>query len=125
MALYYTKGTLSHKSEIISGVSQNSGREWARMTVMLDIPGYQGSITKLAFNVSTDRINDVQQFKLGDKVEIGWTIYAREWKDKWYNSVDLVNIKADGATAPQSAPNYANMNPADLDTDSHNDLPWD
>ena len=102
MALNYTKGTISHMSEITSGTS-NSGREWARMTILIDIPGYQGSITKLAFQVGTDRISDVTAFAVGDKVEIGWSIYAREYNGRWYNNVHLVNIKS-AEEAKQSAP---------------------
>lgn len=93
MAIFYSKGTISYMSEITSGTS-SSGREWARMNVMIDIPGYQGSITKLSFQVGTDRIDDVCAFKVGDKVEIGWSIYAREYNGRWYNNVDLVNIKS-------------------------------
>ena len=115
MALYYSKGTISHMSEITSGTS-TSGRDWARMTIMIDIPGYQGSISKLAFQVGTDRISDVQEFKVGDKVEIGWSIYAREYKGRWYNNVDLVNIKSQGvqadAPAPTPAPRSLNNIPA-------------
>ena len=106
MALYYSKGTISHMSEITSGTS-TSGRDWARMTIMIDIPGYQGSISKLAFQVGTDRISDVQEFKIGDKVEIGWSIYAREYKGRWYNNVDLVNIKSQGVQAAAPAPTPA------------------
>lgn len=93
MALYYTKGTISHMSEVTTGTSKN-GREWARMNIMLDVPGFQGSITKVIFQVGTDRVDNVLEFKVGDKVEIGWSIYAREWNDKWYNNIDLVNIKS-------------------------------
>lgn len=103
MALNISKGTISHMSEVTSGTS-TSGREWARMSVILDIPGYQGSISKIIFQVGTDRINDVRIFKVGDKVEIGWSIYAREYKDRWYNNVDLVTIKAAESQAPQTAP---------------------
>lgn len=101
MALYYTKGTISHMSEVTTGTSKN-GREWARMSIMLDVPGFQGSITKVIFQVGTDRIDNVLEYKVGDKVEIGWSIYAREWNDKWYNNVELVNIKS--ADAQRSIP---------------------
>ena len=101
MALYYTKGTISHMSEVTTGTSKN-GREWARMSIMLDVPGFQGSITKVIFQVGTDRVDNVLEYKIGDKVEIGWSIYAREWNDKWYNNVDLVNIKS--ADAQKSIP---------------------
>ena len=127
MALYYSKGTISHMSEITSGTS-TSGRDWARMTIMIDIPGYQGSISKLAFQVGTDRISDVQEFKVGDKVEIGWSIYAREYNGRWYNNVDLVNIKSQGvqadAPAPTPAPRSLNNIPAaELETHEE-DLPF-
>ena len=127
MALYYSKGTISHMSEITSGTS-TSGRDWARMTIMIDIPGYQGSISKLAFQVGTDRISDVQEFKVGDKVEIGWSIYAREYIGRWYNNVDLVNIKSQGvqadAPAPTPAPRSLNNIPAAELEPHEEDLPF-
>ena len=127
MALYYSKGTISHMSEITSGTS-TSGRDWARMTIMIDIPGYQGSISKLAFQVGTDRISDVQEFKVGDKVEIGWSIYAREYNGRWYNNVDLVNIKSQGvqaeAPAPTPAPRSLNNIPAAELEPHEEDLPF-
>lgn len=116
MALNYTKGTLSFKSEITTGES-TSGRVWARQNIMIDVPGYQGSIFKIMFQVGTDRIDDVAEFNIGDKVEIGWSIYAREYKGRWYNNVDLVTIKADGERALPK--------PESLDPNEHeDDLPW-
>ena len=127
MALYYSKGTISHMSEITSGTS-TSGRDWARMTIMIDILGYKGSISKLSFQVGTDRISDVQEFKVGDKVEIGWSIYAREYNGRWYNNVDLVNIKSQGvqadAPAPTPAPRSLNNIPAAELEPHEEDLPF-
>ena len=127
MALYYSKGTISHMSEITSGTS-TSGRDWARMTIMIDIPGYHGAISKLSFQVGTDRISDVQEFKVGDKVEIGWSIYAREYNGRWYNNVDLVNIKSQGVQADAPAPTPAprslnNISAAELEPHEE-DLPF-
>ena len=113
-------------SEITSGKS-NSGRDWARMTIIIDIPGYQGSITKLSFQVGTDRIDDVCAFKVGDKVEIGWSIYAREYNGRWYNNVDLVNIKSQGTQNTQTAaPAQQTMQyiQEQLDPAAHDDLPF-
>ena len=126
MALYYSKGTISHMSEITSGTS-TSGRDWARMTIMIDIPGYQGSISKISFQVGTDRISDVQEFKVGDKVEIGLSIYAREYNGRWYNNVDLVNIKSQGVQsavpAPSPAPSTKSISAAELEPQA-DDLPF-
>lgn len=127
MALYYSKGTISYMSEITSGTS-TSGRDWARMTIMIDILGYKGLISKLSFQVGTDRIGDVQEFKVGDKVEIGWSIYAREYKGRWYNNVDLVNIKSQGdqAAAPAQTPAPRSLNniPAEELEPHEEDLPF-
>ena len=127
MALYYSKGTISYMSEITSGTS-TSGRDWARMTIMIDIPGYHGAISKLSFQVGTDRISDVQEFKVGDKVEIGWSIFAREYNGRWYNNVDLVNIKSQedqaAAPAPTPAPRSLNNIPAAELEPHEEDLPF-
>ena len=122
MALYYSKGTISYMSEITSGTS-TSGRDWARMTIMIDILGYKGSISKLSFQVGTDRISDVQEFKVGDKVEIGWSIYAREYNGRWYNNVDLVNIKSADAQKSIPLPAEEPAPAADLEP-QEGDLPF-
>lgn len=126
MAIYYSKGTISHLSEVESGVSR-SGKEWQKMTLILEIPGYQGSVTKQVFQVFGKAVDDVLDYAEGDKVEIGWTMYAREWKEKWYNSVDLVNISsADEKTTTQVNPvQKASATAESLNPESHqDDLPF-
>ena len=89
-------------SEVQSGTSQN-GFQWQRMTIVLDIPGFQGSIIKQAFQVTGDDVNDVLLYNIGDKVEVSWSLYARNWNGKWYNNVDLVKIKHQEQSQPQQA----------------------
>lgn len=91
MALYYSKGTISEMTEVQSGTSKN-GYDWQRMSIVLDIPGFQGSVTKQCFQVTGDDVNDVLLYNIGDKVEVAWSLYAREWNGKWYNNVELVKI---------------------------------
>lgn len=129
MALNYTKGTICYMSEVVSGVS-NSGTQWSRMTLVIEIPGYQGTTTKLALQVGSARIEDVTGFQVGDSVEVGWSIFAREYNGKWYNSVDLINIKAQDNNirrAATPAPAAANTEPIDLGADleaKDDDLPF-
>lgn len=103
MALNYSKGTISYMSEVRSGKSKN-GYDWAKQSILLDIPGYHGSIIKLSLQASNEMVEELNNYKVGDKVEIGWSIYAREWEGRWYNNVDLVNIKSqDQQTEQRSA----------------------
>ena len=127
MALNYTKGTISHMSEVTSGTSKN-GYDWARQTILIDIPGYQGSITKLSLQASNEMVDELNNYNVGDKVEVGWAIYAREWNGKWYNNVDLVNIKSLGvqadAPAPTPTPRSLNNIPAEELEPKSDDLPF-
>ena len=121
-------------SEVQSGVSKN-GYQWQRMTITLEIPGFQGSVIKQVFQVTGDDVNDVLLFSIGDKVEVSWSMYAREWNGKWYNNVDLVKIKsqeeskqdapAPAAPAPQQEQIQFNQSQESLDpAENPDDLPF-
>lgn len=133
MALYQSKGTISEMSEVQSGTSQN-GYQWQRMTIILDIPGFQGSIIKQAFQVTGDDVNDVLLYNIGDRVEVSWSLNARNWNGKWYNNVDLVKIKSldEQKQEEKPAPAPAPKQPAIFDqpqesldpADNPDDLPF-
>lgn len=78
-------------SEVQSGTSK-SGYEWQRMTLVLDIPGYQGAVIKQAFQVTGDDVKEVLLLSIGDLVDVSFSIYARNWNGKWYDNVELVKI---------------------------------
>ena len=133
MAIYQSRGRIFDMSEVQSGTSKN-GYEWQRMTITLEIPGFQGSVFKQVFQVSGDNVNDVSLYNIGDRVEISWSMYAREWNGRWYNNVDLVKIKSldeqkqEEKTSPAPAPKQPaifdqpqeSLDPAD----NPNDLPF-
>lgn len=125
MALFYQKGTISDFSEVQSGTTQ-SGKEWQRMTLILDTPGFQGAVYKMVFQVSGDHVKDVLLFNRGDKVEIGFSMYAREWNGKWYNNVDLVKIShlEQGNAPAHQAQQEQPAPPADPEDNPENDLPF-
>lgn len=124
MALYYSKGRISDMSEVMTGTSK-SGNEWRRMSLTLEIPGYQGSVTKQVFQVFGDVVDDVLDRKIGDHVEVGWTMYAREWKGRLYNSVDLVNISDQEEKEPVKAQSKKATRTEALNPAAHqDDLPF-
>lgn len=124
MALYYSKGRISDMSAVQSGTSKN-GYQWQRMTIILEITGFQGAVYRQVFQVSGDSVQDVLHYKIGDKVDIAWSMYAREWKGKWFNNVELVKIKdmEDGKPVPASQPKAVDQEPV-LDGTPVDDLPF-
>ena len=131
MAIYQSRGRISDMSEVQSGTSKN-GYEWQRMTITLEIPGFQGSVFKQVFQVSGDDVNDVCLYNIGDRVEISWSMYAREWNGRWYNNVDLVKIKSLDEQKQEKNPAPAAKQPAIFDqtqesldpADNPDDLPF-
>lgn len=108
MALNYVKGTISHMGDIQQGTSQN-GYDWARQIIVLDVASFNGTFSKIALTAQNQRVDDLQDYQIGDRVEVGYSVTAREYNGKWYNSVDLVNIKfldevAQTAPAPVAQP---------------------
>lgn len=104
------------------------------------MPGFQGAIYKINLSVSGAKVDDVLKFKVGDKVDVSWSIYAREYNGKWYNQVDLVKIEdadlpeaqerpAPAATAPQARRAAVSRQaapmvtaPGELDPNNYDDL---
>ena len=133
MAIYQSRGRISDMSEVQSGTSKN-GYEWQRMTITLEIPGFQGSVFKQVFQVSGNDVKDVSLYNIGDRVEISWSMYAREWNGRWYNNVDLVKIKSldEQKQEEKPAPAPAPKQPAIFDqpqesldpADNPDDLPF-
>lgn len=112
MAFVKERGTIAVMSEVQSGVSQ-SGNNWSRQTIVVDVVGYNGNYRKVMLQASGNVVADLETMMVGDKVEITYQVTAREWNGKWYNNVDLYKIepteeKAQQPVAPSapSAPAY-------------------
>lgn len=107
MALNYVKGIISHMGDIQQGTSQG-GFDWARQTIVIDVASFNNTFSKIAITAQNQRVDDLQEYQIGDRVEIGYSVTAREYQGKWFNNVDLVNIKffdevAQAAPAAQPA----------------------
>lgn len=108
MALNRVKGIISHMGEIQQGTSQN-GYDWARQIIVLDVASFNGTFSKIALTAQNQRVDDLQEYQIGDRVEVGYSVTAREWDGKWFNNVDLISINffdevAQAAPAPTPAP---------------------
>lgn len=124
MALFQSRGRICEMSEVQSGTGKN-GYQWHRMFIVLEIPGHQGSVTKQCFHVNGESCDDVQEFKVGDKVEVSFTMYAREWNGKWYNNVDLIKIKSQEEQKPPVVDAKEFFDRKSFDpVDNPNDLPF-
>lgn len=80
-----------------TGVSQRTGKEWMSQEYVLETNDRYPK--KMVFNVfGADKI---QQFNLqvGQEYTVSFDIDARQWQDRWFNSINAWNaVPADSAS---------------------------
>ena len=99
MALNYVKGIISHMGDVQQGTSQG-GYDWARQVIVIDVASFNGTFSKIALTAQNQRVDDLMNYQIGDRVEVGYSVTAREWDGKWFNNVDLISIKFLDEVAP-------------------------
>lgn len=92
MALNYVNGIISQFGQVESGTTQN-GNSWSRQVVVLDVAGFGNTFSKIALTAQNQRVDELQNYQIGDRVEVGYSVTAREWNGKWFNNVDLIRIE--------------------------------
>ena len=94
--MYNEIGIIHAIGEVKSGVS-TSGNSWARQTFVLEITTttQNGDIIKrIAIECGNKTIPQLADHNVGDRVEVGFAINAREYQGRWFNNVDAIYIDA-------------------------------
>ncbi|MEG1289538.1 MAG: DUF3127 domain-containing protein [Bacteroidaceae bacterium] len=88
------KGTIVTVLPVESGISQNTGNEWKRQTVILATEGQYPK--NVAIILGKDLIGTIV---VGETLDISINIESREYKEKWYTSISGWKI-----SRPQAQP---------------------
>ena len=91
MAFINDKGVLTWKSEVETGTSKN-GNPWAKQTIVVSREGGNAPYDKVALSVFGARVDDTERCNIGDKVEVTYSVSAREYNGRWYNDISLYKI---------------------------------
>ena len=91
MGFITEKGVLTYKSQVETGTSK-SGNTWQKQTIVVSRENVNAPYDKVALSVFGDKVNDSERCRVGDKVEITYSISAKEYNGKWYNDVSLYKI---------------------------------
>jgi len=94
-------GILQDKQAPQSGVSR-AGKDWIKQSFIIDTGDKFDNI--ISFGVfGQDKVNDLNEYNKGDKIEIDFNIKCREYNGKFYTDLDAWRIIRSGeakATAP-------------------------
>jgi hypothetical protein len=82
---------------IKSGTS-SSGKQWTTQEYVLEIGGQYPK--HVCFEVFGDKIGEFG-IQLGDELNVSFDIDARQWKDRWFNSVKAYKVNHLSSEQPQ------------------------
>ena len=102
MGFITEKGVLTYKSQVETGTSK-SGNTWQKQTIVVSRENVNAPYDKVALSVFGDKVNDSERCRVGDKVEITYSISAKEYNGRWYNDVSLYKIVSQDASFARPA----------------------
>ena len=92
-------GKLVKFLEVQKGTSK-AGKEWMKQEFVIDTGGeYNPEVCVSVFG--EDKVKALKQFKEGQELEVEINIYSREYKGKYYHSIDAWKIEVTGGNSQE------------------------
>lgn len=102
-------GKIIHVLPLASGISQSTGKPWKKQDFVLEtIENYP---KKAAFTLFGDKV-DRFPISVGQLVNVTFDVNAREFQNRWYNSLEPWKIEPAGTQTAAAAPAANPANPA-------------
>ncbi len=112
------------------GGTSKAGNEWKVQEYVIE--NHDQYPRKMCFDVfGADKIEQFN-IQMGEELTVSFDIDARQWQDRWFNSIRAWKVERVGAAAPAAAPAYdmptpppaPTATPEFLSSDSTDDLPF-
>lgn len=109
------------------GVSKASGNEWKSQEFVME--NHDQYPKKLCFDVfGADKIEQFN-IQMGEELTVSFDVDARQWQDRWFNSIRAWKVERVGAGAPMATgapvpPPMPSTAPEFLSGDAKDDLPF-
>ena len=96
MGFITEKGVITYKSQVENGTSK-SGNTSQKQTIVVSTENVTAPYDKVALSVFGNKVNDSERYRVGDKVEITYSISAKEYNGSWYYDMSLYKIVSQDA----------------------------
>jgi len=91
-------GKLVKVLDLEQGTSK-SGKDWQKQSIVLDNGGeFNNEVCVSAFG---DKVNQIAELKIGVDMKILCNVYSREYKGRYYNSIDGYHFAQVNQTPPE------------------------
>lgn len=107
------------------GIAKSTGNPWKVQEFVIENDDQYPK--KMCFEVFGAEKIDTFNIQLGEQMTVSFDIDARQWQDRWFNSLRVWKVErtnaatADGGFVPPVPPADA---PAFTESDSNDDLPF-
>tara|TARA_R110000822_G_scaffold155766_1_gene295560 strand:+ start:364 stop:699 length:336 start_codon:yes stop_codon:yes gene_type:complete len=105
-------GKLVKVLDLEQGTSK-AGKDWQKQSIVLDNGGeFNNEVCVSAFG---DKVNQIADLKIGVDMKILCNVYSREYKGRYYNSIDGYHFAQVNQTPPEGLDkHFAGTTPDDL-----------
>ena len=94
-------GKLVKVLDLEQGTSK-AGKDWQKQSIVLDNGGeFNNEVCVSAFG---DKVNQIADLKIGVDMKILCNVYSREYKGRYYNSIDGYHFAQVNQTPPEDMP---------------------
>ena len=93
-------GKLIKKLDVESGISK-AGKEWKRQSILVEQDGDYNKEVVIGF--FGDKMRQLRDLNEGARVDVSVNVYSREFKGKYYHSIDGYMIAQKTNEQPPSA----------------------
>ena len=93
-------GKLIKKLDVESGISK-AGKEWKRQSILVEQDGDYNKEVVIGF--FGDKMRQLRDLNEGARVDVSVNVYSREFKGKYYHSIDGYMIAQKTNAQPPSA----------------------
>lgn len=99
----YIKGKVSNVGQVTSGTSTKTGNQWKSQDIVVDFFETERDrwAQKVVLGVRNEKIDELK-LKVGDTVEAGFELEAREYNGRWFQGTRLFSIRKVAAEPQQT-----------------------
>lgn len=97
-------GKLIQILDVQAGTSK-AGKEWQKRDFVIETQDQFPK--KIAFSMFGDKIDMIEQYKIGDILNVSFNLESREYNGKWYHNVNAWRIESIESAASEQSQNNA------------------
>jgi hypothetical protein len=89
-----------------------TGNEWRKIDFVVETDAKYDN--KICFTAWSDRVSDVENLTIGQKVKVSFDVASREYNERWYTDIKAwkIDVESEGGQTAYASSSAPQSNPA-------------